>query len=483
MEYKDIYIYTESLYNLANVIRDRGKLTETFSPQNMDDAVYEHIFFEGITFEGYGGVLEECTNVVSGFTNLANYYRNDSRFIYKAIVSSKSDGNLYRAFENCQNLLYPAICTRSIWWANYAFNNCTNLIGPPTFGVDRKAKIVSGHYDNGDPIFQYGPLLTDAMYMYANCVNMKGNPVFGSYRTMNLQCTYYNCRNLDGTNLSLTAYGYNKEYKKNFYGTLWNCVNLKARLNRSNSDMYDPNMNVIYATAMFANCSNLLGEPIAFNGSYTSMSGMYQGCSNLIGNGCCGPHVTSMHHAFYGCSNLNGYGESGPYVTDMYWAYRDCYKLASGNVGPNVNNIVGVFANCNNLKGYINLGTNVDSGNEAFRNCVNLGGVILPDRADKVAYKAANFNNMFGLAYGYSERSVRLNVIFDTRATLAIFRNTNIAGCVMTSIEDIRSSPEWVTVPIADWNGKIIGTKNIGNCGYKCYNEQYNIYMYAQQVL
>ena len=215
-----------------------------------------------------------------------------------------------------------------------AFNNCRNLIA---------ANNIPNSVTNMDSTFY-------------ECFNLKQNIQIPNSVT-SMASTFYDCFNLN-QNIQIP------NSVTNMYATFYYCNTLNQNIKIPNS--------VTNMSSTFSYCQNL-NQNIQIPNSVTSMSSTFYYCGNFDQNIQIPDSVTSMTHTFYDCFNLKQNIQIPNSVTNMVYTFYYCNNLNQNIQIPNsVTNMSSTFSYCNNLNQNIKISNSVTSMSLTFSQCQKL---------------------------------------------------------------------------------------------------------------
>jgi len=440
-----------SLYNIANAIREKNGLTTLYRPDQMAEAI-RNIVFGGPDWRdiGYTGIPATVQNgfdyaveikdswdptTTDRSSGHAGTFRNDWKLVYFPHVDFSNVQNIQNGFDNCIafSVMDEDLDFKNIQNAQSAFINCKaldnvviNNIGSNKSSCNcynmfkscyslKNATINLEDVTNADRMFsdcqrlQYinvgtsddypndsiinSSKITDANHMLEGCYDVRGTVRIDLPSCTNAEQMFVNATNSDSIRTSndkiivyanLPALTSSAGARSMFYL----CPYLKeAYINLYGYD--DPD----YGSE---------SDP----GSFTSLEGMFNGCTRLEGVKL-GPwrstgNVTSTREMFLNCSSLNmHYDDFGVYwgipsfdtskVTDMRGMFSGCTnltKLPTPWDTSKVTQFDNMFLNCPNLSD--------DAISDIMEMCIN-ADTYNQGSGEKTLYKLGFRSNVYSV--------------------------------------------------------------------------------------
>ena len=365
------------------------------------DANVKAICVEHWDIDGDG---ELSYSEAAAVTNLGNWFQgNTDIMIFHELQYFTGLSTIpANAFRDCTLLNFITLPNNLTSIGNYAFYNCSGLIG----GLTIPDSVIT----IGDSAF-------------CNCSGFMGLLTIGeSVQTIG-NYAFYNCRNFTGS------------------------------INIPNSVVTIGNYAFYGSTAYWGTLT--LGNSVRTIGNYA-----FYGCNGLVGDLVIPNSVTSIgNYAFYDCHSFGGTLTIGNSVTTIGdYAFKDCYNLTGDLVIPNSVTSIGyeAFRNCHNFAGTLTLGTSITSiGSYAFRDCYNLvGDIFIPNSVSSIGQEA--FRNCYGftgnLTIPSSVTSIGRGAFYYCTGLSEIYYN-------VTSHADISEGNYTYSYPFAVCGGHL----NIGN--------------------
>jgi len=318
-------------------------------------------------------------------TSLGDYFQGNTEIMMfnelQYFIGLSSIGD--HAFADCSLLNFMVLPENLIKIEDYAFYNCSGLIGGLTIP---------------------NSVITIGNHAFDNCSGFMGLLTIGeSVQTIG-DYAFNNCRNFTGSIVIPNSVVYIGNHA--FYGSTayWGTLTLGESVRTIGN----------YA---FYGCTGLVGDIVIPNSVTTIGEWAFYDCHSFGGSLILGNSVTTIgNYAFSNCYNLSGSLEIPNSVTTIgYEAFRECTSFTGSlTFGNSVTSIGGyAFYDCYNFKGNIDLPNSMTLiGEGAFAYCYGFtGSLTIPSSVTSIG------NGAFFCCYGISE--VNYNVT--THADLSVY--------------------------------------------------------------